>query len=93
MTNSERLCCRLWPGFQFIALQKPEKCTSLLFLDTLGPETFFAILKGASRPVVLRKHNDYYEHVGACYVHGLIDGEAAELLKAGSVKVETARIK
>lgn len=57
------------------------------------PGNVIAILKGASRPVVLRKHNDYYGHVGACYLHGLMDGEAAELLKAGFVKVETARIK
>ena len=50
------------------------------------------VLKGCDTPVVLRKVNEHYVHVGTCFVLGLMDGEAAELLKIGRAKVQRFEI-
>ena len=50
------------------------------------------VLKGCDTPVVLRKVNEHYVHVGTCFVLGLMDGEAAELLKTGRAKVQRFEI-
>ena len=44
------------------------------------------ILYGCSVPVVLRKHHankpdQHYEFIGECYVHGIMEGEAFDLIK------------
>ena len=44
------------------------------------------ILYGCSVPVLLRRHNAnksdiYYEFIGECYVHDLMDGEAFTIQK------------
>jgi hypothetical protein len=52
-----------------------------------------AILKGCSVPVVLRRHEDYYIHIGTCFVPGLMKGEAQLLLNDGRAKVEEIRIR
>ena len=45
------------------------------------------ILFGCSVPVVLRRHSDsktkkeYFQFIGECYVHGLMDGEAFDIQK------------
>ena len=44
------------------------------------------ILYGCSVPVVLRKHhagtpNEHYTFIGECYVHGIMEGEAFDLIK------------
>lgn len=41
------------------------------------------ILRGCSVPLVLRPKNDNFEVVGAAYVHGLMDGEAVDLVEKG----------
>lgn len=38
------------------------------------------VLYGCSVPVVLRKVGGHYVFIGECYVHGLMDGEALDLL-------------
>lgn len=35
-----------------------------------------AVLLGCDVPVVLRRRRDYYECIGVCYVHGIMQGEA-----------------
>jgi hypothetical protein len=61
----------------------------------LGPERLekrdiICILYGCSVPVALRKMVDqesqetYYEFIGECYVHGIMDGEAFDLVKRRS---------
>jgi len=50
------------------------------------------VLKGCGIPVVLRKVNDHYVHVGTCFVLGLMEGEAAELLETGRAKVQRFEI-
>jgi Heterokaryon incompatibility protein (HET) len=50
------------------------------------------VLKGCDTPVILRKVNEHYVHVGTCFALGLMDGEAAELLKAGRAKVQRFEI-
>ena len=44
-----------------------------------------SVLLGCSVPLVLRPHEDYEDHfrvIGACYAHGIMEGEVAELLVA-----------
>lgn len=42
------------------------------------------VLKGCGAPVVLRPAGDGFSHVGTCLVVGLMDGEAAGLIKSGT---------
>jgi hypothetical protein len=57
----------------------------------LGPiaarkSDMICVLYGCSVPVILRKVSGYYIFIGECYVQGLMDGQALELLKKGIVK-------
>ena len=47
------------------------------------------ILYGCSVPVVLRKHcagesDEHYSFIGECYVHGIMEGEAFDLISVGT---------
>lgn len=42
-----------------------------------------AILFDCHVPVLLRQNGLYYEFVGTCYVHGIMQGEAWTLLNNG----------
>jgi hypothetical protein len=58
------------------------------------PGDLICVLKGCSYPLVLRKvdNQDYYFHVGACYALGLMEGEAAELLRTGQRNIQEFEI-
>ncbi|KAH8744640.1 heterokaryon incompatibility protein-domain-containing protein [Hyaloscypha sp. PMI_1271] len=43
--------------------------------STALPGDKLVIFFGASIPFVVRKHGDYHELIGGCYVHGAMDGE------------------
>ena len=51
------------------------------------------ILKGCSWPVVLRKLDGFYIHIGHCLIPGLMDGEATEFLKSREAQIETIEIR
>ncbi|MCJ1381099.1 hypothetical protein MMC17_004208 [Xylographa soralifera] len=46
------------------------------------------ILLGSSLPVLLRPVDDHYILVGPCYIHGIMFGEAMNLLDKGEVELE-----
>jgi hypothetical protein len=47
----------------------------------MQPGDIVCVLFGAGVPYILRPQDNYYRLVGESYVHGLMDGEALELLK------------
>ena len=55
--------------------------------EKTNKEDLICILFGCSVPVVLRRHSspktleNYYEFIGECYVHGLMEGEAFDIQK------------
>lgn len=51
------------------------------------------ILRGYTNVVVLREEGDHYFHVGGCRIGGMMDGEAAELLKNGTSYVREFEIR
>jgi hypothetical protein len=52
-----------------------------------------AILMGSDAPVVLRPVEDYYEVVGECYIHGVMDGEAVEGLATGQFEITSLTLR
>jgi hypothetical protein len=42
------------------------------------PGDIVCILLGAGSPIILRQDGDAYFHIGSCYIHGIMDGEAME---------------
>lgn len=50
------------------------------------------VLAGNGLPIVLRKKGTHYLHVGTCFILGFMDGEAAELLQDGELKMERFEI-
>ncbi|KIW45228.1 uncharacterized protein PV06_03630 [Exophiala oligosperma] len=63
----------------------------------LGPEVMeetdiICVLFGGKMPFCLRPWNSHYLLVGECYVHGLMDGEAMEMLRQGLIPQETFEI-
>jgi hypothetical protein len=51
------------------------------------------VLFGCSLPVVLRKKNGYYNFLGECYVHGIMEGEAVRALEKGEVESQLFSIR
>ncbi|CBF82002.1 hypothetical protein AN5383.2 [Aspergillus nidulans FGSC A4] len=53
------------------------------------------IINGCSVPILLRRseqktgHEDYYEMIGECYVHGMMDGEASSYKKKRGIRDAT----
>ena len=63
----------------------------------LGPrgirqDDLVCVLQGSSVPVILRKVNSHYIHVGPCFILGLMDGEAKGLLESGKSKIQEFEI-
>lgn len=47
-----------------------------------------AVLFGCRVPVILRRRQHFFELVGSCYVHGIMDGEAIEMCENGQLTHE-----
>jgi hypothetical protein len=50
------------------------------------------VLKACNIPVILRKVNEHYVHIGTCYMLGLMEGETAGMLESGHRKVQRFQI-
>ncbi|EEU37917.1 uncharacterized protein NECHADRAFT_88232 [Fusarium vanettenii 77-13-4] len=50
------------------------------------------VLGGCGAPVLLRPKDGHYEHISACFVVDLMDGEAKDMLDRGEAKLETFEI-
>ena len=50
-------------------------------------DDYLCIALGASVPMVLRKQEDCYSFVGEAYVHGMMHGEAIELMHSGDLQL------
>ena len=60
---------------------------------TTEANDIIAVLKGCSVPVVLRLYGElgaggYFQLVGECYVHGMMDGEAIPTAKKNGYEEE-----
>ncbi|KAI8717132.1 HET domain-containing protein [Fusarium sp. LHS14.1] len=51
------------------------------------------VLADCKAPVLLRRRGSHYEHVGPCFVMGLLDGEAKEMVDRGDAKIERFEIR
>lgn len=51
------------------------------------------VLAGCNAPVILRRKGSHYEHVGPCFVVGLMKGEAKQMVDRGEAKIETFEIR
>jgi len=51
------------------------------------------IVQGCNVPVVLRRVGDHYIHIGACYVAGLMDGEAIQWVQNGTSSPQEIEIR
>lgn len=51
-----------------------------------------AILFGCPVPVILRKHDDWYEFIGTCYIHGIMEGETVVGIENGEYKIQDFEI-
>lgn len=58
----------------------------------MDPGDIICFLFGGKMPFCLRPWGNHFLLMGECYVHGLMDGEAVELLKTGDVAEEVFHI-
>jgi len=61
--------------------------------DTIEEGDEVSVLFGGQVLYVLRPASNYYEFIGECYVHGLMDGEALCRLETGSVRIQTITLR
>jgi len=64
-----------------------------VFPPCMEKDDIVCVLKHSSVPVLLRKVDNHYEHVGTCFVPGLMNGEAARYLFQGRTSIETLEIR
>ena len=67
----------------FKASTKRKFCISQKNYMALAPARtrkgdLICVVYGSQTPLIIREHNDYYSFVGACYVHGIMDGESMQ---------------
>lgn len=77
-----------------VALQGRRFCVSTDGYFGIVPKEvkehdWICILSGNPTPFVLREIENGYTLIGDCYVQGLMDGEATEMVEEGQRKFET----
>jgi hypothetical protein len=56
------------------------------------PGDVICVVNGYGAPVILRKENEKILFVGACFIVGLMNGEAKEVMEARGLEVQTLKI-
>jgi Heterokaryon incompatibility protein (HET) len=62
-------------------------------VEPLEGNEHVCIVQGCNVPVVLRRVGDHYIHIGACYVAGLMDGEAIQWVQNGTSSPQEIKIR
>ncbi|KAF2498727.1 HET-domain-containing protein [Lophium mytilinum] len=57
------------------------------------PGDWIFVLRGSRSPCLLRRKGEDFQLIGASYLHGIMDGEAVEMCKAGKLKVAKVTIR
>jgi hypothetical protein len=57
-------------------------------IDQVRQGDMVAILFGCSTPIIIRPSGPHFQVLGDAYVHGLMDGEAMDMLQAGTFKTQ-----
>ena len=57
------------------------------------PGDVLCVLGGGIVPLLLRPANGYFQVVGECFVHGIMEGEVVELWKDGKLKDEVFEVR
>lgn len=52
-------------------------------------DDIIAILFGCPVPVILRKHDGWYEFIGTCYFHGIMEGELVPGIQNGEYETQS----
>jgi hypothetical protein len=60
-------------------------------LSEVGDKIF--VLYGGQVPFILRPKGEFYELIGECYIHGIMDGEALARMGTGTAQLEKVRIR
>ena len=52
----------------------------------MQPGDVVCLFHGGKYPLLIRPTGEHYRFLGQCYIHGMMDGEAADDLEAGGWK-------
>jgi hypothetical protein len=82
-THFESECAVFWTSEGYIGLSS----------NAVRAGDKVSVLNTLSTPTVLRKKASHHMHVGACFVVGLMDGEAAGLIEEGKLCIQDFEIR
>lgn len=64
-----------------------------LFPPKVGETDVVSVVRGCPSPIILRRVDNHYIHLGCCFIVGLMNGEVAQLLRSGNLLVDQVEIR